>query len=131
MYREVFPEIVSSTQNQDASTETFPLCGKLDFSSQATDDLVICPMVKNKLIALGCCIDTQWVTRDKDFENNMLYEEIFAQAQQSIDVLPNTMRKVCLKHQVDIIQADILEDEGRQKLWENLLVEITRTLNDL
>jgi hypothetical protein len=118
--------------NINTSTETlqdfktFPLCGKIDTSIVSSIQLVACPMVDDKLIELGCCIDSQSTAREEDFKNQVFYEEIFVATSESVNKKVDSLRKICLAHQIAILEGQIQEvkDDNTKNQWYELLRKI-------
>jgi hypothetical protein len=78
------------------------LCGGRELDPEIPQDWVRCPMVRDRPIGLGCCLDYQGVARAQDFESDALrdlFETLSRRTNQSVAVL----RLQCLRHQRQIV----------------------------
>ena len=112
----VMPKRISQNQVQAKELDTFPLCFELDFSTPGTDDFVLCPMVGQKHITEGCCMDTQAAALSSDFSAHPYYD-IFQKSSVALETDIDVLRKTCLRHQAAILQ-DRLTDIASAQLTE-------------
>jgi hypothetical protein len=92
-----------------------PLCGTRETNPDIQREWVRCPMVQNKPIDLGCCLDHQGVARAEDFESDS-YRDLFETLSRRIGRSVAVLRLQCLQHQQEIIaerlpQASSAESE--------------------
>ena len=99
---QVIPPVVPASQVPEPKNYRCPIC-----HVQSTDDpddtgWVRCPMVDDKFICLGCCIDHQKPARSENFSNHdlaFLFQDLSRQTRKSVEVL----RRTCLLHQKQLL----------------------------
>ena len=78
------------------------LCGTRETDISIQRDWVLCPLVSNKAICLGCCLDYQGLARATDFATDV-YRGLFDDLARRMDRSVDELRLVCLNHQQEII----------------------------
>lgn len=78
------------------------LCGTRETNSEVEQEWVRCPMVRNRPIGLGCCLDHQDVARAEAFESD-IYRDLFDTLSRRTGRSVSILRLQCLQHQQEII----------------------------
>lgn len=84
------------------------LCGTRETDPEIEQEWVRCPMVRNRPIGLGCCLDYQRVARANGFESDIyrdLFDTLSRRTARSVPIL----RLQCLRHQQEIIAERLPE----------------------
>lgn len=126
----VFPSPTAGGAIDASGKYRCPLC-----VVQASDDVVDtgwvrCPMVDDKWICLGCCIDHQGAARSKSFATHpdlRLFEKIAKNRTCSIDVL----REKCLQHQLVVAEELMLASDEDLEALRELKREVQARLAEL
>ncbi len=80
-----------------------PLCKAQNTLDEGDIGWVRCPMVDNRAICLGCCLDFQGVARSEVFDEHP-YRDLFDDAAQLTDKSVDELRLICLRHQEEILR---------------------------
>ena len=102
-----------------------PLCGAQSAADEVDPGWVMCPLVDNAAIALGCCLDYQIVARAIPFEEHP-FRDLFDNAAALTGKRVVDLRQTCLAHQSHILEdalrtrADPAFDSQRRELLSQL-----------
>lgn len=105
MFGHVVPPVLTRPNTSQAGPYRCPLCEAQTTAGPADPGWVRCPMIGEKPICLGCCIDHQKPARAEHFEDHPLYylfEELARSERQPIE----TLRRTCLGHQLELVADD-------------------------
>src|SRR5688572_19967927 len=83
-----------------------PLCEAQSVADKDSTGWVLCPMLENQAICLGCCLDHQAVARSFDFDGHP-YRDLFDNVSQLSGKPVVTLRQICLQHQSDILYGNL------------------------
>src|ERR1700750_1875436 len=67
---------------------------------------VLCPMLDEKPICYGCCLDFQSLARSLEFEDDP-FRDLFDTVSRERNVSVPSLRLRCLEHQQQIVSADL------------------------
>lgn len=126
------PKVLNSSEINEKGKYIDPLC-KAQANTDAVDGgWVYCPMIHNKLIALGCCIEAQTVALSSDFHKALDFE-IFGDAQLLTSLPLTKLRAACLEHQVSLIIEELSKTDDKKDKEElnQLLSEIRQLLDGI
>jgi len=76
-------------------------CKVQNTASKPDTGWILCPMVNNEAICLGCCFDYQSIVRSDNYDNHPFRNDLDLLATKS-NKHPNDLRKTCLFHQIQI-----------------------------
>ena len=102
-----------------------PVSGTPATGVDARERWVRCPLVNNRVIFIGSCLDLQAVARSKDFWNHVyvgMFEKLAAQSGTATAEL----RRVCLTHQVEVLQEMLTDPSEETQLVQELLNQVTK-----
>jgi hypothetical protein len=63
---------------------------------------VLCPMLDQRSICLGCCLDYQGLARATDFETDP-FRDLFVNLSQTTGKGVSQLRRICINHQREIV----------------------------
>lgn len=97
-----------------------PACKVQPSSAEDDPGWVLCPMLDDAAICLGCCIDVQQVARSSEFSTSAwrdLFDDIAALTGERF----STLRQSCLAHQAEIVESRLRasrDEAGIRKLQD-------------
>jgi hypothetical protein len=95
-------QIVFRAEDIDPSgTYQCPTCKVQNTASEPDTGWILCPMLDDEAICLGCCFDYQSIVRSDDYENHPFRNDLDSLAAKT-NKHPNDLRRVCLSHQIQI-----------------------------
>lgn len=95
-----------------------PECKVQNSEDEADTGWVKCPIVDNNYICLGSCIDVASNARATEFDDYRYFA--ITDFAQKIGENPNNVRKICLKHQMYIIENELIPEETEPYKREEL-----------
>lgn len=101
------PRHISAHEVDASGRYRCPLCGAPTATTEEGDTgWVHCPMLDDKIICLGCCLDYQSVARSDNFSRHPCRED-FDRLSKMTNKDVTTLRRICMEHQVCVLQADL------------------------
>lgn len=100
------PKRFSSLEINNYKTYHCPISGVAAYSNNASTRWVNCPMVNDRPICYGLCLDLQSIARDDEFE----YVEDFYELSKKLKIDVAKLRKICLSHQREILLRMISDE---------------------
>ena len=100
------PPIVPGLKVDATGQYVCPLCNVQHAGDDVDTGWVECPMLGNRMICLGSCIDYQNIARSADFDVHpeiRLFRELAQVTHDDIEVL----RWTCLRHQAKVIDDQL------------------------
>jgi hypothetical protein len=121
------PPILSAREVARAGGDRDPLCGAQTTGDADDGGWVLCPMVADAAIALGCCLDYQAAARSPLLKGRQS-RTLFDAASEICRASPLRLQRTCLDHQAAIARADLdrCNDPGRVAAIQELLGRIGR-----
>jgi hypothetical protein len=110
-----------------------PLCKVQNTALEPDTGWILCPMINNQAICLGCCFDYQSIARSDDYEDHPFRDDLDSLAAKS-NKHPNDLRKTCLSHQIEICLFELKQTKDAIEIMalkkriaeiETLLAKIT------
>lgn len=110
-----------------------PICKVENTASEPDIGWILCPMINNQAICLGCCFDYQSIVRSDNYDNHPFRDDLDSLAAKN-NKHPNDLRKTCLSHQIQICLFELRQTKDainimalkkRATELETLLAEIT------
>jgi hypothetical protein len=83
-----------------------PLCQAQSTSDESDTGWVYCPMLRDRPVCLGCCIDYQSVARADEFDSHP-YRDLFDSLSAQGGMTVERLRQICLNHQVTIVRGQL------------------------
>ncbi|CAN5300899.1 hypothetical protein BH10ACI1_BH10ACI1_29740 [soil metagenome] len=115
------PKIFKASETNEKDYYSCPLCEVQKIGDKADTGWVLCPMVDNNFICLGCCLDYQTVAISEQFEDHPFYG-LFKDLAKEKSSTPTKLRLICLQHQEMILRDKSSETESS---------DTTRSINQL
>jgi hypothetical protein len=108
----IIPHRITSQSIDPQGRYRCPLCQSQTTGDKHNTGWVQCPMVGNRPICLGCCVDHQAAARADDFERHP-YRSLFDVVARLTGAPVPTLRRTCLEHQSEILSiiATVPEDD--------------------
>lgn len=110
MVMDATPKEVSAKEIDPTGRYRCPLCMAQTTRSVPDIGWVLCPMIDNRPICSGCCLDYQSVAVSYDFDGHPSREDFDALAGKTGKGVP-TLRLTCLQHQESVLIARLKEDK--------------------
>lgn len=128
---EAIPETFEASQIDPRGRYKCPLCDIQTTSDEADTGWVHCPMLNDRPICLGCCLDLQNIARSENFMAHPyrgLFDEVGLKTGKDVTEL----RQICLRHQEAIVRADIEKDLDEYTRQEtiSLLAKISARIKE-
>ncbi len=98
----VLPKVFQASQVSESLSYLCPICRTQSTLDAVDTGWVMCPLLQDEFICLGCCIDLQKPARAADFESHplaYLFQDLATQTSQNI----STLRRICLFHQQSLL----------------------------
>ena len=112
------PDLLDSREAHLPETYVCPLCRSQLVADKDSTGWVLCPMLNDQAICLGCCLDHQAVARSPDLETHPYRDHFDAVARLTGEPVA-TLRLICLEHQSSIAhrKLDMAHDkESKDKI---------------
>ena len=117
------PEHMTAQEADASGRYRCPLCGAPTSTTKERDSgWVFCPMLDNRIICLGCCLDYQYLARSEHFAKHPSREDFDRLAEMTGKTV-SALRLICMQHQESVLVADLeqarfpeLEREMRELL---------------
>lgn len=101
------PRHVSARAIDPSGRYECPLCGAPTATTEENDSgWVVCPMLNDQAICLGCCLDYQAVARSANFAEHPSREDFYRLSKKT-NKDTTTLRRNCMEHQVRVLEADL------------------------
>lgn len=129
---EAIPDTFEAKQIDSRGRYRCPLCDVQTTADEVDAGWVFCPMLEDRPICLGCCLDYQNVARLEDYDTHP-YRTLFDEASAKTGKKAGELRKICLSHQENILLAKLEkkpEEQTRQQLL-NLLTTVRVRIKEL
>lgn len=101
-----------------------PVCKHQTYPSKTDTGWVLCPLIRNRSLCLGCCIDLQGAAVAEDFQrhsDNRLFEKLSTSQNKTVVRL----RLICLDHQLELVDRSLASpDDGRHTQRRELRARI-------
>ena len=107
-----------------------PLSNISAIGVNASERWVFCPLVDEKLIGYGSCLDFQGLARAEDFETDPfidLFKELSYKSGKSVEEL----RQICLKHQAQLLKIMMSDPNEDKNAVYDLLNWVEKLNNSL
>jgi hypothetical protein len=124
----IIPNIYKASEVEAGKKYICPLCEVQSTSDEHDTGWVACPMLNGKAICLGCCIDYQAVARSTDFEMNEYYDLFLKQTLLDHQGSTDSLRLICLKHQKEMLENKI---ENEESVFKERFVTLLNRVNEL
>ncbi len=109
----VVPEPVGAGDKILPSGYACPTCRHQTYPSKNDTGWVRCPLVRNRPICLGCCLDIQGAARSDEFSIHP-DKRIFDKLTRSENKPIVRLRLICLDHQLQLVDKKLSEaDDGQ------------------
>lgn len=123
------PRNLSGEELSEGPRYKCPLCRFQRTGDEADTGWVKCPLVDERAICLGCCIDYQSVARSDDFEHSA-YKDLFTILARDRSINVSALRKKCMDHQLEVIDERLAEGSDDHVELERLRSSILAVLSD-
>jgi hypothetical protein len=100
----IIPPKLTGAQVDPKGTYQCPLCRSQTSADPVDTGWVRCPMLDERAICLGCCVDYQAVARAEEFERHP-FRDLFNDAARVTGRSIDEVRRRCLEHQAAILKG--------------------------
>lgn len=126
------PDLIDLDQTTLPENYVCPLCQAQSVKDRDSTGWVLCPMLDNQAICLGCCLDHQAVARSVDFDQHpyhSLFDTVMNLSSKSI----SATRQICLEHQLNIVHGKInrVKHEENKDKYLKLFSEIQTAVDSI
>lgn len=124
------PEVIAGLEVDPSGKYKCPLCKVQSAGEEADTGWVKCPMVRDKIICLGSCLDHQGAARSDNFEEHYdrkLFDDLSTKVQRSV----SDLRRTCLEHQIEVLDDQLChhsEDAAALRAFRAVLQQRLRML---
>lgn len=122
------PPTIAGTDVDPSGSYECPLCRVQSTGDEIDTGWVACPMVMDRMICLGSCIDYQKVARSlrsPDHPEDQMFTNLAIATRSSIEAL----RLKCLRHQVQIIDDQLRDGSEDASELRQLRGDVVREVN--
>jgi len=128
---EAIPKKFEAGQIDPRGRYKCPLCVVQTTADDVDTGWVHCPMLNDRPICIGCCIDLQSVARVEDFATHP-YRDLFDEVSLKTGKEVAELRQICLSHQEAITRANLEKelDEYTRKETIFLLTKISTRIKE-
>ena len=121
------PPVVRGLEVDPTGRYLCPLCRSQRTGERPDTGWVSCPLVRGQMVCLGSCFDFQAAARSSEFETHFdrpLFEKLAQETRQG----EQSLRAICLRHQLQIIDSRLLSRADDPVELIKLKEEVRRAL---
>ena len=123
----VVPPVIRGIEVDPTGRYVCPLCRSQRTDERPDTGWVSCPLVHDQIICLGSCFDFQAAARSSEFETHFdrpLFEKLAQETRHG----EQSLRAICLRHQLQIIDDRLLSRADDAVELKKLKEEVWRAL---
>ena len=127
---QAIPRVVPGRVVDPTGRYRCPLCSVQSTGDDADTGWVRCPMMADRMICLGSCIDHQAVARAENFEDDPERDLFFSVSEISGSPVTD-LRRICMEHQVAVIDLRLEEGKVDRQTLAHLRSKVIGVLSEL